>query len=73
MVNLCLCRFIIDGKVLRLVERQETGGRWSYYRIYDGRKKAAGTIDYGDILVAYSAFQGLCFDWFNYKQEGGKL
>ena len=73
MKNLCLCRFIINGKVLRLVERRELGGRWSYYRIYDGRKRAEGTIDYGDILVAYSAFQGLCFDWFNYNQEGGKL
>ena len=73
MKSLCLCRFMIGGKVLRLVERQEVGGRWSYYRIYDGRKRAAETIDYGDISAAYEAFQGLCFDLFNYKQEGGTL
>ena len=73
MKSLCLCRFMIGGKVLRLVERQEIGGRWSYYRIYDGRKRASGTVDYGDISAAYEAFQGLCFDLFNYKQEGGTL
>lgn len=64
---------MIGGKVLRLVKRQETGGRWSYYRIYEGRKRAKETIDYVDISIAYTVFEGLCFDWFVYKRDGGKL
>lgn len=73
MTNKVLCRFMIGGKVLRLVERTEDGGRWSDYLIMDGRKRAERGRVYTTYSTAWNDFESMCWNYFNYTMEGGQL
>lgn len=68
-----LCRFMIGGKVLKLVERTEIGGRWRDYQIMEGRRRAEQARIYNTYEGAWDAFEGICRSYFNYLMEGGKL
>lgn len=68
-----LCRFMIGGKVFKLVERTETGGRWIDYLIMEGRKRAQGYRVFNTYGTAWDAFEDLCRNHFNYLMEGGSL
>lgn len=68
-----LCRFMIGGKVFKLVERTEIGGRWSDYLIMEGRKRAEAARIYNSYSVAWDAFESICRSHFDYLMEGGVL
>ena len=68
-----VCRFMIGGKILRLVERTETGGRWSDYVIMDGRKRAEHGRVFNTYETAWDTFESNCKLYFNYVMEGGVL
>lgn len=68
-----LCRFMIGGRVLKLVERTEQGGRWSDYVIMEGRKRAEAARVYNSDSLAWDAFESICRSYFDYYMEGGKL
>ena len=73
MTKKVLCRFMINGKVLKLVERPELGGRWTDYLIMDGRKRAENTGIYNTYSIAWESFCNLCNEYFDYVMEGGAL
>ena len=68
-----LCRFMISGKVLKLVERTEIGGRWTDYLIMDGRKRAEKSKVYYTAELAWLEFENRCKEYFDYVMEGGQL
>lgn len=68
-----LCRFMIGGKVFKLVERTELGGRWSDYVIMEGRKRAETWRTYNSYSMAWNAFEGICREYFEYLLQGGVL
>lgn len=68
-----LCRFMISGKVLKLVERTEIGGRWTDYLIMDGRKRAEKSKVYYSIQMAWYEFENMSKEYLDYVMEGGKL
>lgn len=68
-----LCRFMISGKVLKLVERTEVGGRWSDFLIMDGRKRAEKSKVYYSAELAWFEFENRCKEYFDYVMEGGQL
>lgn len=68
-----LCRFMISGKVLKLVERTEVGGRWTDYLIMDGRKRAQKSKVFYSTDLAWCEFENMCKECFDYVMEGGKL
>ena len=68
-----LCRFMIGGKVMKLVERTELGGRWSDYLIMEGRKRAEAARVYNDFGSAWDRFVTICENYVEYLIEGGSL
>ena len=68
-----LCRFMIGGKVMKLVERTELGGRWSDYQIMEGRKRAEASRVYNDFGTAWDSYVTICRNYADYVMEGGTL
>lgn len=68
-----LCRYMIGGKVFKLVERTELGGRWSDYLIMEGRKRAEGSRIYNTYSMAWEAFESICRNYIDYLMEGGTI
>lgn len=68
-----LCRFMIGGKVFKLVERTELGGRWNDYLIMEGRRRAEPGRIFNTYGTAWEAFESTCRSYFNYLMEGGVL
>lgn len=64
---------MIGGKVIKLVQRDEIGGRWSDFLIMDGRKRAEGDRVYCDFNTAWDSFGVLCRSYVDYMTEGGSL
>ena len=71
MKNKVLCRFMIGGKVLKLVERSEDCSHWSDYIIMEGRKRAERGKVYNSYYMAWIDFQCMCEqNFFNVIKEG---
>lgn len=66
-----LCRFIIGTHVFKLAKMTVTRSEQVIYRIYDNRRRAANTIDYGDIAMAFTKFDVLVASSFVKKYNGG--
>ena len=64
---------MIGGRVIKLVRRDEIGGRWSDFLIMDGRKRAEGSRVYYDLNEAWDSYGDLCHSYVVYMTEGGKL
>lgn len=59
--------------MIKLVQRDEIGGRWSDYLIMDGRKRAEGARVYYDLNTAWNSYVDLCRSYVDYMTEGGRL
>ena len=68
-----LCRFMIGGKVLKLVERSEDCGHWSDYVIMEGRKRAERGRVYNSYYLAWIDFVSMCEHNFHYVIKEGLL
>ena len=68
-----LCRFMISGKVLKLVERTELGSSWTDYIIMDGRKRAQKSKVFYSTELAWYVFENMCKKCFDCVMEGGNI
>ena len=68
-----ICKMQFGGKIYRIVEREETGGRWYEYRLMCGRRRLEGVCDYNTIRVAYDAFEDFVRSMFMDELERGVL
>lgn len=68
-----LCRFMVGGRVFKIVEREELGGRWSDYVIMQGRRRAEPSRVYNTFALAWEDFVSICRGFIDYDMERGAL
>ena len=68
-----ICKMQFGGKIYRIVEREETGGRWHDYRLMCGRKRLEGICDCRTIVGAYDVFEDVMRSVFIDELERGAL
>lgn len=68
-----ICKMQFGGKIYRIVEREEIGGRWREYRLMCGRKRLEGVSDSYTIRGAYDVFEDVMRSMFMDELERGNL
>lgn len=68
-----ICKMQFGGKIYRIVEREEIGGRWCEYRIMCGRKRIEGVCDCNTCRAAYDVFEDIMRSMFMDELERGNL
>lgn len=68
-----ICKMQFGGKIYRIVEREEIGGRWCVYRIMCGRKRIDGVCDFNRCRAAYDVFEDIMRSMFMDELERGNL
>lgn len=68
-----ICKMQFGGKIYRIVEREEIGGRWCEYRLMCGRKRMEGVCDCNTVRATYDVFEDLMRSMFLDELERGKL
>ena len=68
-----ICKMQFGGKIYRIVERGEIGGRWHDYRIMCGRKRIEGVCDCSTCRAAYDVFEDIMRSMFMDELERGNI
>lgn len=73
MIEKTICKMQFGGKIYRIVQREEIGGRWYEYRLMCGRKRLEGICDCNTIRGAYDVFEDVMRSMFMDELERGAL
>lgn len=68
-----ICKMQFGGKIYRIVEREEIGGRWREYRLMCGRKRIEGVCDFSTSRAAYDVFEDIMRNMFMDELERGRI